>query len=34
MGSGDFKRGFLIGLGVMGAVLAAGLATGVLKKVI
>jgi flagellar biosynthesis protein FliR len=30
--SSDFKKGFAIGLGVMGALLVVGLASGVLQK--
>jgi hypothetical protein len=32
MGSGDFKKGFWIGLGVMGAVVAVGFVSGVIGK--
>lgn len=32
--SGDFKKGFFIGLGVMGAVIVIGFATGLVSKVV
>lgn len=31
--NGDFKRGFLIGLGVMGAVIVIGFAGGIIGKI-
>jgi hypothetical protein len=34
MSNGDFKKGFLIGLGVMGALVVGGFALGIIQKVV
>jgi hypothetical protein len=34
MNNSDFKKGFFVGLGIMGAVVVAGFATGLFKRIV